>query len=232
MNYLVIFGLTFWYTDKEEREYRFRKMLEILDKIEEHEIEIFEFLFKIIVQFGTAYNVRTLYKKFIGRKLNPSWKIFTLVSKFIKLRSNMYSLNIINNEKDESELKTIKSININKIQKDSFRSRTLKNESDKNILSDDLEFNAYGKCKFCNKIMNLGLLCSNLNTTKFDNDKIQCTNKIKDKNCDKFSEQKLIFRFGVELFNQKIDTYSTSSKKNIKLFSPSTLKKKIIINCQ
>ena len=228
LNYLVIFGLTFWYTDKEEREYRFRKMLEILDKIEEHEIEIFEFLFKIIVQFGTAYNVRTLYKKFIGRKLNPSWKIFTLVSKFIKLRSNMYSLNIINNEKDESELKTIKSININKIQKDSFRSRTLKNESDKNILSDDLEFNAYGKCKFCNKIMNLGLLCSNLNTTKFDNDKIQCPNKIKDKSCDKFSEQKLIFRFGVELFNQKIDTYSTSSKKNIKLFSPSTLKKKLL----
>ena len=250
LSYLIIWSLTFWYTDKEEREFRFNQMIEVLDRIEEHEIEICEILLESVVKNGTEDNIRLLYKKFIDRKLNPSWKIFSLASKYLKSnhKSN-YSLNnsknsfsnILNKDVELSSSKSNKNIK-NKTNENKktylsmFRLRTLKNLSiDENIMSDDVEFVAYSECKYCKNPINLAKLCSNLSFTKFRTDKktgvdkIKCPNKTKDnKNCDRHSEQKLSFQFGVELFNQDIEDQSTCSYLYVPLLSPTTIKKKLL----
>ena len=249
--YLIIWSLTFWYTDKEERDYRFFQMIEILDKIEEHEIEIFEVLFESVVKHSSEQNIRLLYKKFIERKLNPSWKIFSLVSKYLKSnhKTNIISKSTYptsNNSDDEeysmSKSKSNKNIKNKNNENKKFypfmyRSRTLKNaDTDENIVSDDVQFVGYSQCYFCKNIINLGKLCSNLSTTIFikdkktEIDKIKCPNKTQDnKNCEKYNEQKLIFQFGVELFNFDLEYESTCSYLSVPLFSPSTLKKKLLL---
>ena len=250
LSYLIVWSLTFWYTDKEEREFRFYQMIEILDKIEEHEIEICEILFENVVKYGTEENIRLLYKKFIDRKLNPSWKIFSLASKFLKssYKSNIMSksqtniFNIIKEEQTLGKSRSNKNIKDDKNQKEktfnpsTYRLRTLKNiDIDENIFSDDIEFVAYSECRYCKKPINLAKLCSNLSTTKFKTDsktevdKIKCPNKTKDnKNCDRHSEVKLTFQYGVELFNQDLENESTCSYLNIPLLSPTSIKKKLL----
>ena len=245
LSYIIIWSLSFWYTDKEERQFRFNQMLEVLDKIEEHDIEIFEILFENVVKFGTEENILFLYKKFIAKKFNPSWKIFSLVSKYLK--SNMMSksqTNLFYNKKEEQILSKSNSNRSLKKKKDEqkkinpikFRLRTLKNlEIDENIFSNDIEFVAYNECKYCKKIINLANLCSNLSTTLFkadkktECDKIKCPNKLKNnKYCDRYSEQKLAFQFGVELFNQYIENESTCSLLFVPLISPTSIKKKLL----
>ena len=250
LSYLIIWSLTFWYTDREEREFRFYQMIEVLDKIEEHEIEIFEILFESVVKSGTEDNIRFLYQKFIEKKLNPSWKIFNLVSKYLKSshKLNMMSksqTNIFNSVKEEQilaksrsnkSLKNAKEEKIKSFNPSFYRMRTLKNlDIDENIFSDDVEFMAFCECKYCKNIINLAKLCSNLNATKFKTDqqtgvdKIKCPNKTKDnKYCDRHSEQILSFQFGVELFNQDLENESTCSILYVPLLSPTTIKKKLL----
>ena len=77
--YLILWSLTMWYTEEKEKEYRFYEMLNMLQKIEEHEIKIFEIMFKNLVEYGEDKNVILLYKLFIHLRLNPYWEMFSLV---------------------------------------------------------------------------------------------------------------------------------------------------------
>ena len=91
--YLIIWSLVFWYNDDCERELRFLEMLKILEKIEEHDIKTFEQLFKALVEYSNDENVIIVYKKFIHLRLNPTWEIFSLVSKIIKKKQNVRKKN-------------------------------------------------------------------------------------------------------------------------------------------
>ena len=251
LSYLIIWSLTFWYTDKEERDFRFYQMIEVLDRVEEHEIEIFEILFENIVKYSTEENIRYLYKKFIDRKLNPSWKIFNLVSKYLKSinklkmtsksQANIFD-SIIKEEQTLSKSSSNKNIKNDKKEKiknfntQIYRLRTLKNlEKDENIFSNDVEFVCFSECPYCKKAINIAKLCSNLSTTKFIKDpnnkadKIKCPNKTKDnKYCDRPSVQKLKFQFGIELFNQSNESSCIYNNDDYFLLSPTTIKQKLL----
>ena len=86
--YLILWSMVLWYTEKEERDYSFLKMLEILEKIEEHDIKIFELVFKALTDYSNDENIILLYRKFIQFRLNPTWDIFTIVNKIFKKRKN------------------------------------------------------------------------------------------------------------------------------------------------
>ena len=201
-------------------------MIEVIEKVEGHEIEIFELLFKAIVNYCNDKDTVLLYKKFIHLNLNPTWSIFSLVSKIIKKKTN------IKNKKELLSQQTKFKETTNEVIK--FRSRTLKTrEIDDNILSEDVIFYAYGFCKVCNEYINLMNLCSDLSQlrtkTEGGKDYFKCPNKHQKNNND-YIQLKIGLNFGVELFNLKLKTnkQSTSSNYIIELLSPSTLKKKLL----
>jgi len=235
--YLILWSITLWYTDTWEREFRFLKMIEVLEKVEGHEIEIFELIFKAIVNYCNDKDTVLLYKKFIHLNLNPTWSIFSLVSKIIKKKSNVKNKKeLLSQQTKFKDLKSNSNIILNKTtnEMEKFRSRTLKTRKvDDNILSEDVIFYAYGQCKFCNEYLSLVNLCSDLNQiktkTEGGKDYFKCPNHPKGNN-NEFVHLKLGINFGVELYNQKIkiNRQSTSSNFVIELLSPSTIKKQLL----
>ena len=236
--YLIIWALTIWYTDSWEREFRFLKMIEVIEKVEGHEIEIFELLFKVIVNYCNDKDTVLLYKKFIHLNLNPTWSIFSLVSKIIKKKSNVKNKKeLLSQQTKFKDLKSNSDIILNKSTNEisNFRSRTLKTrEVDDKILSEDVIFYAYGFCKSCNEYINLMNLCSDLSQlktkTEGGKDYFKCPNKHQKNNSNDYIPLKIGINFGVELFNLKIKTnkQSTSSNYVIDLLSPSTIKKRLL----
>ena len=235
--YLILWSITLWYTDTWEREFRFLKMIEVLEKVEGHEIEIFELIFKAIVNYCNDKDTVLLYKKFIHLNLNPTWSIFSLVSKIIKKKSNVKNKKeLLSQQTKFKDLKSNSNIILNKTtnEMEKFRSRTLKTRKvDDNILSEDVIFYAYGQCKFCNEYLSLANLCSDLNQiktkTEGGKDYFKCPNHPKGNN-NEFVHFKLGINLGVELYNQKIkiNRQSTSSNFVIELLSPSTIKKQLL----
>jgi hypothetical protein len=150
--YLIMWSLTLWYTDEFERESRFLQMIEVIEKVQVHDIQIFELLFKALVDIKWSdKDIILLYKKFIHLNLNPTWKIFTLVSKIIKKKANAKNKKeLLSQETKFQQLKTMKkrSLQIAKTFEDivNFRSRTLKTKIiDDKILSEDVIFYDYSK---------------------------------------------------------------------------------------
>jgi len=173
--YLIMFSLTLWYTDDFERESRFLQMIEIIEKVQGHDIQIFELLFKALVDIKwDDKQIILLYKKFIHLNLNPTWKIFSLVSKIIKKKSNVKNKKaLLSQETKYNEIrnkKKLKKANVNTEEEQnipSFRNRSLKSKyEDDKILSEDVIFYAYGKCPTCDKYINMVNLCSNLGQLK------------------------------------------------------------------
>ena len=169
--YLIMWSLTLWYTDEWERELRFLQMIEIIEKVQGHDIQIFEIIFKALVDVKWSdKDIILLYKKFIHLNLNPTWKIFSLVSKIIKKKANVKNKKELLSQLTKFEQIKIK--NKEKSQKNgeeniNFRNRTLKVKSvDDKILSEDVIFYAYGYCNTCGKDINLINLCSNLSQLK------------------------------------------------------------------
>ena len=236
--YLIIWSLTIWYTDTWEREFRFLKMIEVIEKIEGHEIEIFELLFKAIVNYCNDKDTVLLYKKFIHLNLNPTWSIFSLVSKIIKKKSNVKNKKeLLSQQTKFKDLKSNHNVILNKSNNEmsNFRSRTLKiKDIDDKILSEDVIFYAYGFCKACHEHINLINLCSDLaqikTRTEGDKDYFKCPNKHPKNNNPEYLQLKLELDFGVELFNLKMNENkrSTSSNYSTDLLSPSTIKKRLL----
>ena len=239
--YLILWTLVFWYIKEEERNDRFLEMLEMLEKVEEHDIKIYDLLFKVLVDSGNENdeNVIILYKKFINFRLNPSWDMFSLVSKIIKKKQNKSKKqNMLHQDITLKELKEkfIKEKKItNNVQ--NYKHTLRLNEVDDSIFTDELVFYAFNTCKKCGKSINLANICSNMKLLKTEKDQegiehFKCTNKTKEGICGNIIDQKLKFRFGSELFNLK-DTfnvsfnYSTSSTKTVNLLTPNQIKENL-----
>ena len=245
---MIVWSLVFWYIDDCERELRFLQMVRILEKIEEHDIKTFEELFKALVEYSNDENVIIVYKKFIHLRLNPSWEIFSLVSKIIKKKQNAKKKNQLllqdTNANDLNE-KFIKENKMERISEIRERTLNIQNNED-NIFSNDVLFYAYIKCDKCKTIANLREICSNLSTLIFEKDtnekeRIRCRNKNKNNACNSFYESSIKLRLGKELYNKKAicsnfssSTYSkikTSLKGEIIFLSPGEIKKQLLDIC-
>jgi hypothetical protein len=246
--YLIVWSLVFWYIDDCERELRFLQMIRILEKIEEHDIKTFEELFKALVEYSNDENVIIVYKKFIHLRLNPSWEIFSLVSKIIKKKQNAKKKNqLLLQETNANDLneKFIKENKMERIAEIRERTLNVQNNED-NVFSNDVLFYAYIKCDKCKNIANLRDICSNLSTLIFEKDtnekeRIRCKNKNKNNTCNNFYESSIKLRLGKELYNKKAicsnfssSIYSkikTSLKGEILFLSPGEIKKQLLDIC-
>ena len=232
ISYLILFALTFWYTDIEEREQRFNYMMQILDKVEIHNLEVIELLFNCLVKLGEEDYAIFLHSKFLNLHLNPSSKIFTIVSKILKKKQRIYAESKADTKKSNRSSIHFgnRSMQYNpkkNMDNKNFRTRTIKLPgTDDDILGEQVLFDAYGICLDCKGIVNLEKICIDLDNKEISKDnRFKCANT----KCNKFNLQKINFRIGTELYNQTISGNNSSSfSQGIALYSPNTLKHKLL----
>ena len=231
ISYLILFALTFWYTDEEERELRFNHMMQILDKIEVHNLEVMELLFNSMVKLGEEDFAIFLHSKYLNLHLNPSSKVFTTVSKILKKKQRIYAESKVDTKKSNRSSMQYGNRSMHytpkkNIDTKNFRTRTIKLPGiDDDILGEQILFDAYGICLDCKGIVNLEKICIDLNNREISKDNgFRCSSK-----CYNWSLQKINFRIGTELYNKTISGNNSSSvQESIMLYSPNTLKQKLL----
>ena len=234
--YILLWCLTCWYTEDKEKEYRFGKMLQILDKIKYKKNEIYNLLIEYLNMFGYSDDdIFYVYIKLLNKKINPNLSIFNIILDVIKRKINENKKEnlmeiLLNHNKKNNEIIQSKISQSPEI----FTKRKLKTQCDfeDNIISDDVEFICYTKCIGCGKNIDIGNICTNLNNMNIKNnngiDMIKCYHKDKKgKECDYYNCLKLKFRYGMELFNNKVSNYSMSKFFNLPLLSPTNLKERL-----
>ena len=128
LTYIEVWGYSFWYQDLSERDFRFKQLLEVLDKIKRQEIELFNVLFEILNKFHEKRKIRKLYNKIMEYKLTPDSFIYSIVGKNIKKNEidDNINYNIFLGKKEE---------------KNNFQPRTFKSEKDINIIGNNIYHN-------------------------------------------------------------------------------------------
>ena len=216
LTWLEIWAYTFWYVDKDERKYRFDQMLDVLDKVIHHEMNIFNLMFEVLNSQNEQKMIVKLYQKVLQLKINPSTFIY----------------NIISNRLDKEEIKELfdqmktggcKSLKFGEYDVTKFKERTLLSKSDKNsLINSKLSFDCYFSCVDCQEKINLYKFCQTFEGIKNDILWVPCAS------CKNYNLPKIKVQFGLELFpnhNKKIDdNSSTSVYHEIVLHSPYNLK--------
>ena len=215
LTWLEIWSYTFWYFDKEEREYRFDQVLDILDKVIHHEINIFNLIFDALNQQNEPEMIIKLYQKMLLLKINPNTNIHNIVSNIL---DNDQMKNIL--DKMKSGDNTAASLKFNK-KCEKFKKRTFLNVEDKSsLVNESLNFDTVFSCIECMEDINLYKLCQDFEGIKNDVLWAPCKN-------GHYNLPKLKTSFGKEFFPfncLKYPDHSTSTINDIVLHSPYNLK--------
>ena len=217
LTWLEVWAFTFWYMDKDERPYRFNQMLDIIDKVIHHEMNIFNLMFDVLNQQNEHEMILNLYLKLIQKKLNPSTFIYNIISNILDKDQIKELLEITKQKGIESSLKlNVDIINLNE--------RTLLNNYDKSLISSKLKFENRYTCIQCQKPINLYTLCRKFGKIKNDILWVPCS-------CGENNLPKINVRFGLELFPSRKTILkkkvSTSMTNEIVIYSPYNLKQNI-----
>ena len=219
LTWLEIWSYTFWYFDKEEREYRFDMALDILDKVIHHEINIFNLMFDVLNQQNEHEMIIKLYQKMLFLKINPNTNIYNIISNIL---DNEQLKQIIDKMKsgDDSSMSLILKFN-KQYDKKKFQSRTFLNADDKpSLVNEILKFETVFPCIDCMEDINLFTLCQNFEGIKNDVLWAPCKN-------GHYNLPKIKINFGNEYFPKNVTKHpnkSTSVINDIVLHSPYNLK--------
>ena len=217
LTWLEIWAFTFWYIDKDERPYRFNQMLDIIDKVIHHEMNIFNLMFDVLNQQNEHEMIVNLYQKLLQKKLNPSTFIYNIISNILDKDQIKELFDIAKQQGPESSLKL-------KVETLNFNERTLQNNYDKSLISSKLKFENTFDCVNCQKHINLYVICQNFENIKNDILWVKCPNK----ECGEYNLPKINVKFGLELFPSRKSLFkksvSTSIKNEIVIYSPYNLK--------
>ena len=218
LTWLEIWSFTFWYIEKSERPYRFNQMLDILDKVIHHEINIFNLMFDILNQQNEQILIFKLYQKLLQLKINPSTFIYNIISNILDKEQIK---ELIEDSKVNSNQSVKFDINNNIIS--SFKERTFLSKSDSKLLiSSKLKFDSVFPCVACLKKINLFKICQNYENVTNDILWVPCP-------CGEYNLPKIKVKFGFELFpslqrDKKNKNLSTCTTNEIVLHSPYNLK--------
>ena len=150
ISYVILFALSLSYMDKEERKPRFNNLLQILTKIDNHDMEVLELLFNSLIKLKEEEMAVQLYTMFNQLHINLTWSIFLIMSKILHKGQNVYSAMM--KEMKFSRGSSVKLTNRN-IQnttrhgENKFRKRSIKLPGlDDNILGEEIFFDVFGVC--------------------------------------------------------------------------------------
>ena len=112
LTWLEIWAFTFGNNDLKERHYRFDQMLDVLDKVIHHEMNILNLMFNMLNEFKENEMLLKLYQKILQLKIMPSTLIFDIMKTIID-KKNM--LNILDETKKTDKKLKLKSLKFNTI---------------------------------------------------------------------------------------------------------------------
>ena len=214
LTWLEVWAFTFWYVDKNETHFRFNEMLDVLDKVKHHEMNVLNLLFDSLNKSSENKMILKLYRKLLDLNINPSTFIYNIISGVL----DKAQLRMLKDKKKSSEMR----LNSNNDYK--FKDYNIKDNKKRTFLSlqDYLEINTKLKfysdfsCTECGEKINLLNICQNFDNIKNDDLWVPCIS------CGEYILPKIKVRFGSELLRDK--RYKTSSIDEIVLHSPYNLK--------
>ena len=103
LTYLEEWGYSYYYQENLERYYRFEQMLDILNKIKHHEIEIINILFEALNKYQEKDKIIKLYDKILSYRITPNSFIYSIIGKLTKIQDEDFE---IMNEKSYFLLRT------------------------------------------------------------------------------------------------------------------------------
>ena len=213
LSWLEVWAFTFWYIDKKERHYRFNQMLDVLDKVKHHEMNILNMLFDSLNKTAENEMLLKLYRKLLELNINPSSFIYNITSGVID-KDQMRKLK---DKKKSSEMKSSSKFNFK------FKDYNIKDNRKRTFLSLDdylqintkLKFYSEFYCIECGEKINLLNICKTFDDVKNDILWIPCA-------CGEYNLPKIKVRFGTEFLRDK--KFKTSSIDEIVVHSPYNLK--------
>ena len=216
LTWLEVWCFTFWYIEKNERQYRFNQMLDILDKIIHHEMNLFNLMFDILNQQNEHHLIFRLYQKLLQLKINPSTFIYNIISNILD-KETITELIVETKTSTNKSLKFDINNNVS-----SLNERTLLSKKDKLLISSKIKFDSVFQCLSCNEKINLYEVCQNYEKVSNDILWVPCK-------CGEYNLPKINVKFGFELFpslqtKNKKQNLSTCSTNEIVLHSPYNLK--------
>ena len=211
--WMQMWGMTFWYCDEREKNYRFQELLKVINKTSNHEMEIFNLLFETLLENGTDYMILKLYDILIKLRLNPSLKVHNIAMKILDSEKGGGKINEnLQRALSVEEGKTYSNRN--------FRKRTIKSKYFKNILTENILFYAFDACMGMECQKEINLLKQSTNYKEMAKDLIWA----KCPNCSEYMLPKLTIKFGKELNINGNMKNNTSIYDSVVLFSPLSLK--------
>ena len=214
LTWLEIWAYTFWYVDKEERKYRFDQMLDMLDKVVHHEMNIFNLMFEVLDQENEQKMIVRLYQKILQLKINPSTFIYNIIS-------NRLDKEQIKELFDEMKAGKKNTLKFGGYDKSKFNRRTFLDKLDKpSLINKKLTFDKIFSCIECGENIDLLKLCEDFEGIKNDILWAPCKN-------GHYNLPKIKVNFGVEMFpfsKKDSNKVTTSVTNEIVLHSPYNLK--------
>ena len=218
--YIEIWGYCYYYQSLNEKDYRFQQLIQILNKVYRHEIELFDLLFESLNKFQESEKILKLYERLLSYKITPNSFIYSIISKIIdkgKKSTKNETENLKEENKNYNDIeKYLKasSLNINSKFTQDFQRRIFRDENERNILGDLVTFKTNQMCPECGKEIDIENISLNYKNMKKDALWAPCPL------CNKYILPRLTVKLGKD-----VNSLGESSKTtNFILHSPYELK--------
>ena len=208
LTWLEIWAFTFWYNEPGEKHYRFDQMLDVLDKVIHHEMNILNLMFDALNKHGEPQMMLKLYQKLLQLKVNPSTFIYDIMSSVLDKKQ-------IKNLLDEMKKNASKPLKFNDYNKKNNRERTFLSINDNLPLETKPKFYYDYYCISCGEKINIYLTCKKFEGIRNDILWVKC------KKCYEYNLPKIIVKFGLDFITSQS---KTTSIEDFVLHSPYNLK--------
>ena len=216
LTWLEIWAFTFTYIDEKEKQYRFNQLIDVLNKVFHHDMNILNLIFDTLHRNSQNEMILKLYQKLIILKITPTFFICNIVSSAIdkeQLRELNNNLQIASNKLIVDS--NIKYKNCKKVK--SLR-RTFSSVEDNLEINKTLKIYSNFSCIKCKEKINLSNVCKNFTDIKNDILWVMCK-------CGQYNLPKITIKYGKELLRDNV--YKTSYSDEIILYLPINLKNNI-----
>ena len=205
LTWLEMWAFTFWYNEPGEKHYRFDQMLDVLDKVIHHEMNILNLMFDILNKHGEPQMMLKLYQKLLQLKINPSTFIYDIMS-------NVLDKNQIKNLFDEMKKGSSKPLKFNDYNKKNNRERTFLSINDNLPLETKPKFYYDYYCISCSEKINIYLICKTFEGIRKDILWVKCK-------CKEYNLPKIIVKFGLEFYpkSTSIEDFVLHAPNNLKI---------------